>query len=236
MLIIPAIDLRGGRCVRLRQGDYAQETVFGDDPAAMARHWVEQGAKYLHLVDLDGAKDGKPTNVEAIRAIVATAGVPCQLGGGLRSEADLERGFGLGLDRLIVGTGALKSPDWFALMARKYPGRLLLGLDVKNGRVAVEGWLEVADYRAIDLVQRFESLPLAGVICTDIQRDGMLQGPNVESLRELLNATRLPVIASRVSFAAWIGAVASIVISRTGRARRMRGDIRGRLGETGAGL
>jgi phosphoribosylformimino-5-aminoimidazole carboxamide ribotide isomerase len=196
VLIIPAIDLRGGRCVRLRQGDFAQETVFSDDPAAMARHWVEQGAGLLHLVDLDGAKAGKPSNLDAIRAIVQAAGVPCELGGGLRSEADLALAIDLGVQQLVIGTQALKAPEWFAAMATKYPGKLLLGLDAKHGRVATEGWLDIAETHAIELAQRVQHLPLAGLIYTDIARDGVMQGPNVEALKEVTAAVRLPVIAS----------------------------------------
>jgi phosphoribosylformimino-5-aminoimidazole carboxamide ribotide isomerase len=196
VLIIPAIDLRGGRCVRLRQGDFAQETVFSDDPAAMARHWVEQGAGLLHLVDLDGAKAGIPSNLDAIRAIVQAAGVPCELGGGLRSEADLALAIDLGVQQLVIGTQALKAPEWFAAMATKYPGKLLLGLDAKHGRVATEGWLDIAETHAIELAQRVQHLPLAGLIYTDIARDGVMQGPNVEALKEVTAAVRLPVIAS----------------------------------------
>jgi phosphoribosylformimino-5-aminoimidazole carboxamide ribotide isomerase len=196
VLIIPAIDLRGGRCVRLQQGDYSRETVFGDDPAAMARCWAEQGAELLHVVDLDGAKAGNPVNVDAIRAIVQSAGVPCELGGGLRTEADLALALGVGVQRLVIGTQALKAPDWFARMARTYPDKLLLGLDAKEGRVATHGWLDVAETRAVELAQRLQDLPLAGVIYTDIARDGMLQGPNVKALEDMTAAVRLPVIAS----------------------------------------
>ena len=196
MLIIPAIDLRGGKCVRLQQGDYARETVFGEDPAATARHWVAQGAKWLHLVDLDGAKDGRPLNDESVRAIVGAAGVPCELGGGLRRDEDLELAFGLGVTRLVIGTQALKAPAWFAAASRRYPSRLLLGLDAKHGRVATEGWLKVAETSAVELAQRVEHLPLAGVIYTDIAKDGMLQGPNFDALAELAKASCLPVLAS----------------------------------------
>ncbi len=196
MLIIPAIDLRGGQCVRLRQGDYARETVFGADPADMARRWVDQGATYLHLVDLDGAREGRPVNQKAIQAIVQAAGVPCELGGGLRADDDLRQAFELGLDRLVLGTQALKHPDWFAAMCHKYPGKLALGIDAKEGQVATDGWLEVSQAGAVELAQRFEHLPLAAVIYTDISRDGMLAGPNVEAMASMTQAIRLPVIAS----------------------------------------
>src|SRR5437588_6207256 len=136
MQVIPAIDLRGGRCVRLQQGDYGRETVFGDDPAAMAEHWVAEGASRLHLVDLDGAKVGRPVNVETVREILARVRVPCQLGGGIRDETTLEEWLGAGLDRVIVGTQALKDPSWFREMVGRHPGRLVLGLDARAGRVA----------------------------------------------------------------------------------------------------
>src|SRR6476619_6473050 len=138
MQIYPAIDLRGGQCVRLRQGDYQQETVFGADPAAMAKRWVDEGATYLHLVDLDGAKEGRPVNGPSVRAIVAAAGVPSQLGGGLRSEADVTEVLGWGVARVIVGTKALTSPEWLEQMAARFPGRIVLGIDARGGQVATQ--------------------------------------------------------------------------------------------------
>jgi phosphoribosylformimino-5-aminoimidazole carboxamide ribotide isomerase len=194
--IYPAIDLRGGQCVRLRQGDYAQETVFGDDPAAMARRWVEGGATFLHLVDLDGAKEGRPVNGPSVRAIVEAAGVPCQLGGGLRTEADIALALSWGVSRVIVGTKALTSPEWLVDMSAIFPNRIVLGIDAKNGQVATQGWLEVSSVSALDLVKRFDDLPLAGLVYTDIARDGMMQGVNVEAMTEMVRATKLPVIAS----------------------------------------
>ena len=164
MQVIPAIDLRGGRCVRLRQGDYDQETVFGDDPAAMAAHWESGGAGRIHLVDLDGAKAGRPVNVEAVRAILERVGVPCQLGGGVRDETTIATWLDAGLERVIVGTQALKDPSWFRAMAEKYPGRLVLGLDAKDGRVATEGWLDVSSVDAATLADGFDDLPLAAVV------------------------------------------------------------------------
>src|SRR5437870_1852595 len=151
MQIYPAIDLRGGQCVRLRQGDYAQETVFGSDPAAMARRWVDQGATSLHLVDLDGARAGHPVNGPSIRAIVAAAGVPCQLGGGLRSEADIEQALSWGVARVVLGTRALQDPAWCAAVCQRFPGRVVLGIDARQGRVATEGWLHTAALSALDL-------------------------------------------------------------------------------------
>ena len=196
MQIYPAIDLRGGQCVRLRQGDYEQETVFGADPAAMARRWVDEGATFLHLVDLDGAKVGKPVNEVSIRAIVQSVGVPCQLGGGIRSEDDIRTALGWGVARLVIGTKALQSPAWLEEMAGLFPGRIVLGIDAKAGRVATQGWLEVTDVGAIDLAKQFEHLALAAVVYTDISRDGMLQGVNADAMAEMVRATRLPVIAS----------------------------------------
>lgn len=196
MLILPAIDLRGGQCVRLRQGDYARETVFGADPAAVARRWVDQGARYLHLVDLDGARDGRPVNGPSVRAIVAAAGVPCQLGGGLRTEADVAEALSWGVARVIIGTRALKDPDGFQTLCERFPGKVVLGIDARNGRVATEGWLEVSECSALDLARRCASWPLAAVVYTDISRDGMLEGPNVAATAELAAAVPLPVIAS----------------------------------------
>ncbi|MEW4570749.1 1-(5-phosphoribosyl)-5-[(5-phosphoribosylamino)methylideneamino]imidazole-4-carboxamide isomerase [Tautonia sp. JC769] len=196
MQVIPAIDLRGGRCVRLVQGDYDRETVFGEDPAAMAEHWVAEGATRLHLVDLDGAKLGRPANVESVRAILDRVDVPCQLGGGVRDEATLAAWLDAGLERVIVGTQALKDPAWFATMAERYPGRLILGLDAKDGRVATAGWLDVSSVEATGLAEGFDALPLAAIIYTDIARDGMLEGPNIEATGALADRLETPVIAS----------------------------------------
>ncbi len=196
MEVIPAIDLRGGRCVRLRQGDYDQETVFGDDPAAMAGRWESQGATRIHLVDLDGAKLGRPVNVEAVRSILSRVRVPCQLGGGVRDEQTVATWFEAGVDRLIVGTQALKDPAWFAMMTSRYPDRLILGLDAKNGQVATEGWLDVSSVDAAELAKRYDTLSLAGIIYTDIDRDGMLEGPNIEATEALARHLQTPVTAS----------------------------------------
>ena len=196
MQIYPAIDLRGGQCVRLRQGDYNQETVFGADPAAMAKRWVDDGATFLHLVDLDGAKEGKPINGPSVRAIVAAAGVPCQLGGGLRSEADISLALSWGVARVIIGTKALQSPTWLDDMAVKFPNQIVLGIDAKGGQVATHGWLDVSSTSALDLARRFEELPLAGLVYTDISRDGMMQGVNAPAMAEMAAASKLPIIAS----------------------------------------
>jgi phosphoribosylformimino-5-aminoimidazole carboxamide ribotide isomerase len=196
VLILPAIDLRGGRCVRLRQGDYDQETVFGDDPAAMARRWVDQGATFLHLVDLDGARVGHSVNGASVCRIVEAAGVPCQLGGGLRNEADIEQALGWGIHRVVLGTRALQDPAWCEAVSHRFPGRVALGIDARQGRVATEGWRHTSERSALDLARRCDGWPLAALIYTDISRDGMLEGPNVEATAELAAAVTVPVIAS----------------------------------------
>jgi len=194
--IWPAIDLRGGKCVRLKQGDYAQETVFGDDPAAMARHWVAQGAKRLHLVDLDGAKDGRLVNLPSVEAIVRASGVPCELGGGVRTEETIRRLLAAGLARLVIGTLALKQPDWFRAMCRMFPHRLVLGVDAKAGFAATDGWLESSETSAVALARQFDDEPLAAIVYTDIATDGMMAGPNVAAMAEMAAAVRHPVVAS----------------------------------------
>lgn len=198
MEIWPAIDLRDGKCVRLQQGDYGRETIFGDDPAAMAIKWKEAGTRYLHLVDLDGAKDGKLINGHAIREIVSQTGLVCQVGGGVRDEAAIERLLDLGLSRVIVGTRAVADPDWFCQMADKYPGKLVLGLDARNGKVATDGWLETSSTTAIELAQKISGATdnVAAIVYTDIAKDGMLAGPNFEQLAQMRAATSIPVIAS----------------------------------------
>lgn len=196
MQIYPAIDIRGGQCVRLRQGDYQQETVFGADPAFMARRWVEEGADVLHIVDLDGARAGRPINGSSIRAIVEASGVPCQLGGGLRTEADIAEALSWGVARVVIGTKAVQAPQWLEQMTGKFPRRIVLGLDAKDGQVATQGWLEVSTQSAIILARTLAQLPLAAVVYTDISRDGMMQGANVAAMAEMCAATTLPVIAS----------------------------------------
>lgn len=197
MLVFPAIDLRGGQCVRLRQGDYNQETVFDGDPAEVARRWVGQGAGYLHLVDLDGARQGHPVNGPAVRAVVrAAGGVPCQLGGGLRAEGHIEEALAWGVARVILGTRAVTDPAWLEGVCRRYPGRIVLGLDARDGLAATEGWREVSQKPALEFARRCAGWPLAALVYTDISRDGMLEGPNLEALAEMARAVPLPVIAS----------------------------------------
>ncbi len=196
MQIYPAIDLRGGRCVRLRQGDFARETDFGGDPAETALRWVKQGATFLHIVDLDGAREGQPVNGASVRQIVASSDTPCQLGGGLREEKHIVEAFSQGVVRVILGTKALQDPAWCEAMCRKFPGRVVLGLDARDGRVATDGWLNTSDQSAVDVARRCADWPLAALIFTDISKDGMLAGPAVEATAELSTATSVPVIAS----------------------------------------
>jgi phosphoribosylformimino-5-aminoimidazole carboxamide ribotide isomerase len=212
MQIWPAIDLRGGKCVRLQQGDYGRETVFADDPVAMARKLVESGAECLHLVDLDGARDGRPVNLDSIRAIVAAVEVPCELGGGIRDEATIRTIIDdVGLARLVIGTQALREPDWFRRMVREFPGKLALGIDARDGMVATDGWLKTSTTPAVDLAKQFDDEPLAAVIYTDIARDGMLGGPNLAAMKTMRQAIRLPVVASGgVSSADDVAALAAI--------------------------
>ncbi len=196
MHIWPAIDLRGGKCVRLQQGDYDRETIFGDDPVQMALRWRDAGADRLHLVDLDGARDGQGLNQDAVAAIVQASGIPCQLGGGIREESTINQWLERGIQWLVVGTRALKDPDWFRDMANKFPGRLVLGLDAKDGRVATDGWHEVSNRTAMEVADAFSDLPIAAIVYTDIARDGMLQGPNLGAVQQMRQHVNLPLIAS----------------------------------------
>jgi phosphoribosylformimino-5-aminoimidazole carboxamide ribotide isomerase len=196
VLIFPAIDLRGGQCVRLRQGDYNQETVFGSDPADMARRWVDQGASYLHVVDLDGARLGHPVNGPSVQAIVKAAGIPCQLGGGLRNAAHVDEALSWGVERVILGTRSLKDPSWLERLCQQHPGRIVLGIDARDGMVATEGWLEVSHKPALDFARQCTAWPLAALVYTDISRDGMMAGPNFQAQADMARAVSLPVIAS----------------------------------------
>jgi phosphoribosylformimino-5-aminoimidazole carboxamide ribotide isomerase len=196
--IWPAIDLLGGRCVRLRQGDYQQQTVFGDEPSHIAQRWRDEGADRLHLVDLDAAKDGSSVNLASVKAILSQVDFPCQLGGGVRDELTIQRLLDLGLQRLVVGTAALKRPAWFAEMCDRYPQRLCVGIDAKNGMVATDGWLSLSQTPATKLAEELRSLTsnMAAIVYTDIARDGMMAGPNLEQLAQMLAATDVPVVAS----------------------------------------
>jgi len=196
MEIIPAIDLRGGRVVRLVQGDPARETRYGKDPAAAASEWARRGARRLHVVDLDGALAGTPANREAVRAILAAVRIPIQVGGGLRSLDAVRELLGLGVATAVLGTAAIRDPGLLAAASAAFPGRIALGLDARAGMVAVSGWAEATSVRAADLASRACMHPLACIIYTDISRDGMLSGPDLDGLRTIAEAARLPVIAS----------------------------------------
>ena len=197
MILYPAIDLKDGRCVRLRRGDMAQATVFNDDPGAQAAAFVAEGAGWLHVVDLNGAFAGRPVNGDAVDAILAAAaGVPVQLGGGIRSMATIERWLERGVARVILGTVAVKEPELVRAACRAFPGQVALGIDARGGRVAVEGWAEASELRADDLARRFEDAGAAAIVYTDIDRDGVLAGPNVAATATLARAVATPVIAS----------------------------------------
>jgi phosphoribosylformimino-5-aminoimidazole carboxamide ribotide isomerase len=196
MIVIPAIDLKEGKCVRLEQGLMDKDTVFNDNPAAQARAWQDQGAELLHIVDLDGAFAGEPKNRDAIEAIVKAITIPSQLGGGIRDIATIEAYLSLGLSRVIIGTAAQRNPELVRVACAKFPGRIVVGIDAKNGMVAVQGWAEVTDITAVELAKKFENFGVSAIIYTDISRDGMLQGPNLEATKALAEAVAIPVIAS----------------------------------------
>ncbi|MBW4465795.1 MAG: 1-(5-phosphoribosyl)-5-[(5-phosphoribosylamino)methylideneamino]imidazole-4-carboxamide isomerase [Pegethrix bostrychoides GSE-TBD4-15B] len=196
MDVIPAIDLLAGRCVRLYQGDYAQSEVFDENPVAVAQQWAAQGATRLHLVDLDGAKAGQPMNQAAITAIRQAINLPIQVGGGLRDRNSVADLLALGVDQVILGTVAVEQPTLVEQLCREFPGQIIIGIDARAGKVATRGWIETSEVEAIPLAQQMAALGAAAVIYTDIYRDGTLQGPNREALRELAEAVQIPVIAS----------------------------------------
>ena len=196
MEIIPAIDLLGGACVRLHQGDYNQVTRFSDDPVAQALSWQEQGATRLHLVDLDGAKSGDPVNDASVRAITAALTIPVQLGGGVRSVERAESLLACGLDRVILGTAAIENPALVKELASKYPNRIIVGIDARDGKVATRGWIEESNVEATALAKELSQVGIAAIISTDIATDGTLAGPNLDALRSMAEASAVPVIAS----------------------------------------
>ena len=196
MIIYPAIDLKDGRCVRLERGEMAQATVFNDDPAAQARAFAAQGFAWLHIVDLNGAFAGRPVNAGAVDAILAAVSIPVQLGGGIRDLATIEMWLGKGVRRVILGTAAVKDPTLVREACRKFPGRIVVGIDARGGKVAVEGWAQTSELDAVDLARRFEDAGVAAIVYTDIDRDGVLQGLNLPATVELARATSIPVIAS----------------------------------------
>ena len=198
MLIIPAIDLKDGKCVRLQQGDMDSATVFSDDPAAMARHWAEQGARRLHIVDLNGAVAGKPKNEKVIREMIAAVGerLPIQLGGGIRDLDTIESYIDAGVGFVIIGTAAVKNPGFLHDACYAFPGHIIVGLDAKDGKVAVEGWSKMTGHDVVDLGKKFEDYGVEALVYTDIGRDGMLTGVNVEATLKLAQAIKIPIIAS----------------------------------------
>jgi len=196
MDIWPAIDLRGGTCVRLQQGDFSRETVYADDVVQVAEHWKAQGASRLHLVDLDGARSGTAGNRRLIGEVISGTALTCQVGGGIRSDADIDQLLALGASRIVIGTLAVESPDWFASAATRHPYQLVLGIDARDGQVAVSGWSASSGITVEELVGRFAGLPLAGIVFTDIARDGMLAGPNLDAMAEMVEIAPWPVIAS----------------------------------------
>jgi phosphoribosylformimino-5-aminoimidazole carboxamide ribotide isomerase len=196
MEVIPAIDLLDGKCVRLYQGDYDQASVFNDNPVEVASRWLDLGATRLHVVDLDGAKQGESMNLGAIKSIVRAIPIPVQVGGGLRDRASVARLFNLGVQRTILGTIAVEQPELVGELCREFPQQIVVGIDARNGKVATKGWLETSQVSAIDLARSMVDRGVAAIIYTDIQRDGTLSGPNLDALRELANNVEIPIIAS----------------------------------------
>ncbi len=196
MEIYPAIDLRGGCCVRLRQGDYDRETIFDADPVAVAGRWRDQGARWLHLVDLDGAKEGRPVHLDIVRRIVSELSIPCQVGGGIRELAHVETLLTLGVERVVLGTRAIREPEWLQQVSERFSGCIVLSLDAHGLRLATHGWQQSSERHVADVMRDVAALPLAAFVYTDIQRDGMLSGPNFDVLAELNAMSSKPVIAS----------------------------------------
>lgn len=223
MILFPAIDLKEGLAVRLEQGDMARATIFHRDPAAQARAFEEQGFEYLHIVDLDGAFAGMPMNAAAVDRILETVGIPVQLGGGVRDTATVENWLEKGIDRIVIGTAAVRDPPFVKQAARDYPGRIAVGLDARVGKVAVEGWAETSELSVLDIARRFEDVGVSAIVYTDIARDGMLQGLNLDATVALAEAIRIPIIAS--------GGLASIEDIKellSPRAGKLAGAIAGR--------
>lgn len=196
MDVIPAIDILDGRCVRLYQGDYQQSEVFGEDPVEVAQRWYSQGAKYLHVVDLDGARDGKPKNLKVIEAIARSIPIRVQMGGGLRDRESIVLVLNSGVSRVILGTAAVENSQLIADICAEFPEQIMIGIDARDGKVATRGWLTTSEVMAVDLAKRMTSIGIAGIIYTDIHRDGTMQGPNIEALRQLAENVDVPVIAS----------------------------------------
>jgi phosphoribosylformimino-5-aminoimidazole carboxamide ribotide isomerase len=223
MILFPAIDLKNGQCVRLEQGDMARATVFNLDPTAQARSFAAQGFEYLHVVDLDGAFAGKPMNAHVVEAMLRAVTMPLQLGGGIRDLNTMEAWLAKGVARVIIGTAAVRDPELVKGAAKKFPGRVAVGLDARDGKVAVEGWAETSEVTALEIARRFEDAGVAAIIFTDIARDGLLKGLNLDATIEIAERISIPVIAS--------GGFASIEDVRallTPRAKKLAGAIAGR--------
>ena len=229
MLIVPAIDLKGGKCVRLLRGEMNAETVYGDDPVAMAERWVREGAQYLHVVDLDGAVSGQPENAEAIAALCRSVSIPVEIGGGIRSVARAAELLVFGADRVIFGTAALAHPEVVQAACREFPGRVAIGIDARDGNVAVHGWTETSRTSAVELAHQMEELGACRVIYTDISRDGTQQGVNVEATRAIADAIGIPVTAS-----GGVGSLADIAALRDCGSAGIDAVIIGRALYTGA--
>jgi phosphoribosylformimino-5-aminoimidazole carboxamide ribotide isomerase len=223
MILFPAIDLKEGLAVRLEQGDMARATVFHRDPAAQARAFETQGFEYLHIVDLDGAFAGKPVNAAAVERILETLSIPVQLGGGVRNMATVEGWLGKGVTRVIIGTAAVRDPAFVKEAAKKFPGKVAVGLDARDGKVAVEGWAEASELSVLDIARRFEDAGVAAIIYTDISRDGMLKGLNLDATIALADAISIPVIAS-----GGLASIDDIKAMLTPRAKKLEGAIAGR--------
>jgi len=223
VILFPAIDLKNGQCVRLQQGDMNRATVFNLDPAAQAATFERQGFSYLHIVDLDGAFAGQPRNAQAVEAILKTVKMPVQLGGGIRDMATLEAWLGKGIARVIIGTAAVRDPAFVKEAAQKYPGRVAVGLDARDGKVAVEGWAETSTVTALEIAQRFEDAGVAAIIFTDIARDGLLKGLNLDATIALAEAISIPVIAS-----GGLASIDDVKALLTPRAKKLEGAISGR--------
>jgi phosphoribosylformimino-5-aminoimidazole carboxamide ribotide isomerase len=223
MILFPAIDLKEGLAVRLEQGDMARATVFHRDPAAQARAFEEQGFNYLHIVDLDGAFAGKPVNAAAVERILESVGIPVQLGGGVRDMATIEAWLGKGVDRVIIGTAAVRNPALVKEAAKRFHGRVAVGLDARDGKVAVEGWAETSELSVLDIARRFEDAGVSAIIYTDIARDGLLKGLNLDATIALANAISIPVIAS-----GGLASIDDIKAMLEPRAKKLEGAIAGR--------
>ena len=223
MILFPAIDLKNGQCVRLEQGDMARATVFNLDPAAQAKSFADQGFDYLHVVDLDGAFAGKPMNAQAVEAMLKVVKMPVQLGGGIRDLKTVEAWLNKGITRVIIGTAAVRDPELVKTAVKAFPGRVAVGLDARDGKVAVEGWAETSEVTALDIAKRFEDAGVAAIIFTDIARDGLLKGLNLDATIALGDAVSIPVIAS-----GGLASIEDVKAMLTPRARKLEGAIAGR--------